>query len=128
MTGVQTCALPISDFTKIISRDPHSTVHIIRKGLSRDQHSTSRVAEKIESVLSALNTIYDFVFVHCGVAFSATPALAKHCSAAFIIASPQRQRDAIAAARVLENNGVKAPMFIQLDAPLQPPLRRAATA
>ena len=117
-----------ADFTKIISRDTRSTVHIIRKGLSRDQCSPNRVAEKMESVLTALNTIYDFVFIHSGEAFSATPMLIKNCSAAFIIASQHRQRDAIAAAQVLENNGVKAPMFIQLDAPLQPPMRRAATA
>ena len=117
-----------ADFTKIISRDPHSTVHIIRKGLSRNQNTTSRMAEKIESVLSALNTIYDFVLVHAGEACSSTPSLVKNCPAAFIFASPNRQRDAVAAAQVLESNGVKAPMFVQLDAPLQTPMRRAASA
>ncbi len=117
-----------ADFTKIISRDPRSTVHIIRKGLSREHNTTSLVAEKIEAILAALNTIYDFVFVHAGEAYSSTPSLVKNCSAAFILASPNRKRDAIAAANVLESNGVKAPMFVQIDAALQPPVRRTATA
>ena len=127
-SGITDLVAGNADFTKIISRDPHSTVHIIRKGLLRDQNTTSRVAEKIESALAALNTIYDFVLVHAGEANSSTPALVKNCSAAFIVASPDRRRDAIAAAQVLESNGVKAQMFVQLDASVQPPLRRAATA
>ena len=127
-SGVNDLVAGNADFTKIISRDPHSTVHIIRKGLSRDPNTSSRIAEKIDSILTALNTIYDFVFVHAGEAHSSTPALVKNCPAAFILAGTNRQRDAFAAAQVLESKGVKAPMLVQLDAPLQPPMRRAATA
>ena len=115
-----------ADFTKIISRDPHSTVHIIRKGLARDQNTLSQVSEKIEPVLSALNSIYDFVFVHAGEAFSATPNLVKHCPAAFILASDARHRDALAAAQILQSNGTSALMFVQVDAPVQQTMRKAA--
>jgi polysaccharide biosynthesis transport protein len=117
-----------ADFTKIISRDPHSTLHIIRKGLSRDQDVANRIAGKFESVINALSSIYDFVFVHVGEAYGAAPSLVKNCPAAFILAGAARQRDALAAAKVLQSNGVLAPMFIQVDAEPVVQNRKAASA
>ena len=117
-----------ADFTKIISRDPHSTLHIIRKGLSRDQDISNRVAEKFESVITALSSIYDFVFVHVGEAYAAAPNLVKNCPAAFILSSANRQRDALAAAQILQTNGVLAPMFIQVNAESDNLSRKAASA
>ncbi len=117
-----------ADFTKIISRDPHSTLHIIRKGLSRDQDTASRVAGKFESVITALSSIYDFVFVHVGEAYGAAPSLVKNCPAAFIFAGAVRQRDALAAAKILQKNGVLAPMYIQVDGKPAIQNRKAASA
>lgn len=117
-----------ADFTKIISRDPHSTLHIIRKGLSRDQDTASRVAGKFESVIAALSSIYDFVFVHVGEAYGAAPNLVKNCPAAFIFAGAARQRDALAAAKILQKNGVLAPMYIQVDGKPAIQNRKAASA
>jgi hypothetical protein len=104
-----------ADFTKIIIRDPQSTTHIIRKGLSRDIENDDRISEKFDSVLTALNTIYDYVFVLVGDAYAAAPGLVKNCPAAFIFATAARQRDAIMAAQILQTNGVLAPMFIQVN-------------
>ncbi len=117
-----------ADFTKIINRDPHSTLHIIRKGLSHDQDVTTRIAGKFESVVTALSSIYDFVFVHVGEAYGAAPNLVKNCPAAFILAGAARQRDALAAAKILQTNGVLAPMFIQVNAEPAVQNRRAASA
>jgi polysaccharide biosynthesis transport protein len=117
-----------ADFTKIISRDPHSTLHLIRKGLSRDQDSTNRIAGKFESVIAALSSIYDFVFVHVGEAYGAAPDLVKNCPAAFILAGAARQRDALAAAKILQTNGVLVPMFIHLNAEPADLNRKAASA
>ena len=117
-----------ADFTKIISRDPHSTLHIIRKGLSRDQDTASRVAGKFESVITALSSIYDFVFVHVGEAYGAAPSLVKNCPAAFIFAGAVRQRDALAAAKILQKNGVLAAMYIQVDGKPAIQNRKAASA
>ena len=125
-TGLTDLLLGSADFTKIISRDPHSTVHIIRKGLSRDPLVGTRVADKIESVITALNSIYDFVLVHAGEAFSEAPQLVKNCPAAFILASSSRQRDVFAAGQVLKNNGIIAPMFVQVDPTVAAELRASA--
>jgi polysaccharide biosynthesis transport protein len=117
-----------ADFTKIISRDPHSTLHLIRKGLSRDQDTAGRIAEKFESVITALNSIYDFVFVHVGEAYAAAPGLVKNCPAAFILSGAARQRDALAAAQILQTNGVLLPMFVQVNAEPVIQNRKAASA
>jgi len=125
-TGLTDLLLGSADFTKIISRDPHSTVHIIRKGLSRDPLVGTRIADKIESVITALNSIYDFVLVHAGEAFSEAPQLVKNCPAAFILASSSRRRDVFAAGQVLKNNGIIAPMFVQVDPTAPAELRASA--
>ncbi len=114
-TGLTDLVAGIADFTKIIIRDPQSTTHIIRKGLSRDSDNENRLSDKFESVLTALDTIYDFVFVLVGEAYAAAPNLVKNCPAAFILATALRQRDAIMAAQVLQARGVLAPMFIQVN-------------
>ena len=127
-TGLTDLIGGTADFTKIISRDPHSTVHVIRKGLSHDENTVNRVGEKLESVITALNSIYDFVFVHAGEAFVATPVLVKDCPGAFILATAKRQRDAVAAAGVLEGKGVTAPMFVQVNPAQMAEMRKAASA
>ncbi len=114
-TGLTDMVAGTADFTKIIIRDPHSTTHIIRKGHSRDTENEHRISVKFDSVLTALNTIYDFVFVLVGDAYAAAPSLVKNCPAAFILATAPRQRDAIMAAQILQSNGVLAPMFIQVN-------------
>ena len=114
-TGLTDLVAGTADFTKIIIRDPHSTIHIIRKGLSRHAENEHRISEKFDSVLTALDTIYDYVFVLVGDAYAAAPGLVKNCPAAFILATAPRQRDAIVAAQILQSNGVLAPMFIQVN-------------
>jgi Mrp family chromosome partitioning ATPase len=127
-TGLADLVAGTADFTKIIIRDPHSTIHIIRKGLSRDAENDNRIAEKFDSVLTALNTIYDFVFVLVGDAYAAAPILVRNCPAAFILATAPRQRDAMAAAQILKSNGVLAPMFIQVNSNPMADSAQAATA
>jgi polysaccharide biosynthesis transport protein len=127
-TGLTDLVAGIADFTKIIIRDPHSTTHIIRKGLSRDTENDHRISEKFDSVLTALNTIYDFVFVLVGDAYAAAPGLVKNCPAAFILATAPRQRDAIMAAQILQTNGVMAPMFIQVNSDKNADKLQAASA
>lgn len=126
--GLTDLVMGTADFTKIISRDPHSTLHIIRKGLSRDHDVATRIAGKFESVTTALSSIYDFVFVHVGEAYGAAPNLVKNCPAAFILAGATRQRDAVAAAKILQTNGVLAPMFIQVNEEPAIQNRKAASA
>jgi polysaccharide biosynthesis transport protein len=127
-TGLTDLVAGTADFTKIIMRDPHSTSHIIRRGLSRDTENDQRVSEKFESVLTALNTIYDFVFVLVGDAYASAPGLVKNCPAAFILATAPRQRDAMAAAQILQTNGVLAPMFIQVNSTQNTDVLQAASA
>ncbi|MDE2446681.1 MAG: hypothetical protein KGO94_10910 [Alphaproteobacteria bacterium] len=123
-TGLTDLIAGQADFTKIISRDPHSTVHIIRKGMAHDATTQARLVEKFESILTALSSIYDLVFVLAGEANPATPAMVKHCPIAFLLAGLERQRDAMAAAHVLEAQGIKATMFVQVDGGSAAPMRR----
>lgn len=127
-TGLTDLVAGTADFTKIIIRDPNSTTHIIRKGLSRDIENDHRISEKFDSVLTALNTIYDYVFVLVGDAYAAAPGLVKNCPAAFIFAAAARQRDAIMAAQILQTNGVLVPMFIQVNSNPNADILQSASA
>ena len=127
-TGLTDLLAGLADFTKIVARDPKSTVHIIRKGISSEPQNNDAVASKLESVISALVSIYDYVFVHAGEANAATPHIVKNCPAAFIFASAVHQNQALSAAQVLHANGVLTAMLVQVDQARSEDVRQAASA
>jgi polysaccharide biosynthesis transport protein len=114
--GLSDLVLGEADFTKIICRDPHSTTHIIRYGLKSGAQSKTALTDKLASILTALAGIYDIVLVHAGEASPATPALAKECKGAVLLAPQTRKRDAAVAAKTLASKGVLASVIVNLDA------------
>jgi polysaccharide biosynthesis transport protein len=104
-----------ADFTKIICRDPHSSAHAIRFGQNSNPVNLVLVSQKIGSVITALESIYDMVLLHAGEASPATPAMVKDCKTAVFLAPLARQRDTASAARMLEASGVALTMFVQLE-------------
>jgi polysaccharide biosynthesis transport protein len=113
--GLSDLVLGEADFTKVICRDPHSTTHIIRFGLKSGAQSKAALAEKLASILTALADIYDIVLVHAGEASPATPAHAKECKGAILLAPQTRKRDAAVAAKTLASKGVLASVIVNLD-------------
>jgi polysaccharide biosynthesis transport protein len=113
--GLSDLVLGEADFTKIICRDPHSATHAIRYGLKSGAQSKTALAEKLASILTALAEIYDLVLVHAGEASPSTPALAKDCKGAVLLAPQARKRDAAAAAKTLASKGVLASAVVNLD-------------
>jgi polysaccharide biosynthesis transport protein len=113
-SGLSDLILGEADFTKVICRDPASAAHVIRFGLKNFEVSRDAIAEKFSSIMAALNTIYDVVVVNAGEATQSTPALAQYCTAAVFIAAPDRQKDAIAASKFLEQGGVHSSIFMEL--------------
>ncbi len=117
-----------ADFTKVICRDPHSATHVIRYGLKSPVQSQVAILEKMGSIINALASIYDFILVHSGEATPATPAMLKDCKAAILLAPANRQKDAEAAARVLETKGIRYALYVRLDEINQKSTRQAASA
>jgi hypothetical protein len=126
--GLSDLVLGEADFTKVICRDPHSNAHVIRYGLKSSAQSQVAILEKIGSIISALASIYDIIFLHSGEASPTTPALVKDCKAAVLLAPASRQKDAAAAARVLETKGIGRSIFVRLDAMNENSNRQSASA
>lgn len=126
--GLSDLVLGDADFKKVICRDPHSSAHVIRYGLKSTAQSQVAILERMNSIITALASIYDFILVHSGEASPSTPALLKDCGAAILLAPAIRQKDAEAAARVLETKGIRNALYVRLDEAVQHMGRQAASA
>ena len=80
-----------ADFTKVIVRDPSSTVHLLRFGSDRSLAARTLLDQKTNSVLTALGSIYDVVIVHAGEAATNTPQIVAKCQA-LVMAAPLQQQ------------------------------------
>ena len=80
-----------ADFTKVITRDPSSTAHLLRFGFDRSQAARTLLNQKTDSVLAALGSIYDVVIVHAGETGNNTSQLVAKCQA-IILAAPQQHQ------------------------------------
>jgi polysaccharide biosynthesis transport protein len=103
-----------ADFTKVICRDPQSLAHAMRYGFIAGPNGQAAVMQKLASILTALESIYDIILVHAGEATPATSAFVKECKAAILLAPQIRLRDAAAAARTLEAKGALATILVRL--------------
>lgn len=126
--GISDLVVGEADFTKVICRDPHSSAHIIRYGLKTAPHIQVSLPEKLAPIMKALTGIYDFVLVHVGEATPATPALVRECTGTMILAPQTRYKDAAAAARILEQQGMGCTMFVRLDPEYDAAAKHAASA
>jgi polysaccharide biosynthesis transport protein len=107
-----------TDFTKVIIRDPLSSVHHIRWG--QQQNAVSLLDQRTDAVLAALKNIYDVVIVHAGEASAQTPQLLGKCEAAVLLAPARRQLDVSKAAQALVSMGLLAVQYVKLE-PWQSP-------
>jgi polysaccharide biosynthesis transport protein len=126
--GISDLVAGDADFTKVICRDPHSPAHLIRYGLQTAPHFPATITEKLAPIFKALAGIYDLVLVHVGEASPATPALVKECKGTLLLAPQSRYRDAVAAARVLADQGGAFTMFVRLESGGDTQSKHAASA
>jgi polysaccharide biosynthesis transport protein len=112
--GVSDAALNKVSFTRTITRDPDSKVHIMRYGLSASDEGVRAIAEKLPAMLRGLDSIYDTVILHAGQARPAIFGSLLHFPIAFILAPATRKQDVSLAADTLVENGVVDAHFIQL--------------
>jgi polysaccharide biosynthesis transport protein len=113
-TGISDAALGKASFTRTITRDPDSKVHIMRYGLSGGEEGVRAMAEKLPAMLRGLDSIYDVVILHGGQARPAVFGSLLPFSIAFILAPEKHRHEVDAAADSLVENGVTDAHFIQL--------------
>jgi polysaccharide biosynthesis transport protein len=113
-TGISDAALGKASFTRTISRDPDSKAHIMRYGLSGGEASMRAMAEKLPAMLRGLDSIYDVVILHGGLARPSVFASLLLFPIAFILAPQKHRQEVDAAADSLVENGVNDAHYIQL--------------
>jgi polysaccharide biosynthesis transport protein len=112
--GISDAALGKASFTRIITRDPDSKVHIMRYGLSGGEDGARAITEKLPAMLRGLDSIYDVVILHGGQARPAIFGSLLPFSIAFILAQEKHMQEVSLAADALVESGVKDAHFIQL--------------
>ncbi len=117
-----------ADFAKVVARDGASSLHVIRLAQSPDATSQAAITPKLESVVTALKTIYRFVLIHAGEATAATVPLLQTADMTIITATPSRLKDADTAAKALEEGGSAKAMILKLEADVTAGSSGAATA
>jgi uncharacterized protein involved in exopolysaccharide biosynthesis/Mrp family chromosome partitioning ATPase len=105
-----------ADVAKVIVRDHKSNVQVIRHGMGSGPATLVQLAAKMPAVLASLAQVYDVILVHAGEACPATPDATHGVGAVVFLASAQRQKDAVVAARTLATRGVRQSFFVKLDA------------
>ncbi len=104
-----------ADFTKVVTREANSNVHIIRLGGRPTAENLNRVGEKLEQILTALRTIYGHIILHTGEATVATATFVAVADLAVILAPPSRLADAKAAALALDEQGAAKTLLMKLE-------------
>ena len=117
-----------ADFTKVVCRDPGSTLHVIRAGFGVTGGQRDVIAERLPAIIAALKTVYGMVIVHVGEARASTVKLLALADAAVILAMPAKLQDASMAALALEESSGTSTLLVQFDAVQPKASRRAASA
>ncbi len=117
-----------TDFTKVVARDPHSNIHLLRFGVERTEATVSLVEQRIDAVLSTLESIYDIVLLHAGEESKKTPTLLSKCQVALLLAPGPRQIDMANTAKSLRESGLVDVQFARLEPLPSAEVRLAASA
>lgn len=104
-----------ADFTKVVTRESTSNIHIIRLGGQPTAESLLRLGAKLEQILTALRTIYAHIILHTGEATVATAPFVAMADLAVILAPLSRLGDAKAAALALDEQGGAKTLLLRLD-------------
>ncbi len=104
-----------ADVAKVIVRDHKSAVQVMRLGMPGAILPSQTLAARMPAVLASLAQVYDVVLVNAGEASAATPDAVQGTAAVIFLASAQRQKDAVAAAKTLSARGMRQAYFVKLD-------------
>jgi polysaccharide biosynthesis transport protein len=114
-----------TDFTKVVARDPSSSLHVIRYGDGAGGDSSAVIANRIDAILKALRSIYGFVLLHAGEANASTVSIVNASDVAVLLATQARLKDASESARAIESNGKTKTLLLKLDYQNQGPQSQA---
>jgi succinoglycan biosynthesis transport protein ExoP len=118
-----------ADFTKVISRDTGSPVHVLRFGMDHSPRAMALILERIGSVLDALSRAYDFVLVNLGEASEDTPIFLHKCQGALLLAPPSRVNEVTQALQTLLDTGLLAAQYVMIgQEPANPAMQQAHAA
>jgi polysaccharide biosynthesis transport protein len=106
-----------ADFTKVIIRDSHSSVHLLRFGADHSDRARGQVRERLTAVLAALARSYETIVVHLGEAGAETPAMVRLCGAAVVLAPATRLSDVTVALAALRRSGFRAGRHVLIGPP-----------
>ena len=104
-----------ADVAKVIVRDHKSAVQVMRLGMPGAIVPSQTLAARMPAVLASLAQVYDVILVNAGEASAATPDAVQGMAAMIFLASAQRQKDAVAAAKTLSARGIRQAYFVKLD-------------
>jgi uncharacterized protein involved in exopolysaccharide biosynthesis/Mrp family chromosome partitioning ATPase len=103
------------DFTKVIQRDPASTVHVLGYGAENSAAVTTAVQQRAGAILQTLERLYGLVLVSGGETGPDSAAVFAGCDAIVVLASPQRIPELAALMQRIAAAGIHAVHWAKLD-------------
>ena len=104
-----------ADFTRIVNRDPKSSVQIVRLGEVENAPSREELAQKVNSILNSMKGIYDFVILNCGEASPETHSMITACDASVLVAPPTHDEQSHLAAETLSSHNNMPVLQVTVD-------------
>jgi len=93
-------------FTKVLARDPKSSMHVLRFGTDHSHAALQQLESRVAHVLSALGQSYDAVIVYAGDMNTGAAPLLGASDVALILSPVVRFAEAAATAQNLGANGL----------------------
>jgi polysaccharide biosynthesis transport protein len=101
-------------FTRIVSRDPDSRVHVIRYGTVSEPQIMDMIGQRMPAILQSLSSIYDVIILNGGVAGPDVLGMLRSFPVAFLLSPKAHRQDVTLAADTLIDQGVASVHYIEV--------------
>ncbi len=105
-----------SDFTKSVTRDPHSKMHFVRLGEVPDEAHEESIISHLPAIITALRMVYDMVIFNIGEARPSIVQVLASADLTLLMAGEARLAEAESAAKAIEEVGTTKILLLRLDA------------
>ena len=126
--GIAELVVGKSDFTKSVTRDPHSKMHFVRLGEVLDVAHEEAIVSLLPAIITALRMVYDMVIFNIGEARPSVVQVLASADLTLLMAGEARLAEAESAAKAIEEVGTTKILLLRLDAEQAASLNARASA
>ena len=104
-----------ADFTKSVTRDPQSKLHLLRLGNVTDVAHEESVIGRLPAIITALRLVYDFVIFNIGEARPSVVQVLANADVTLLMAREAHLVEVETAAKAIAEVGTTKTLLVRLD-------------